>query len=143
MVVIQGRPLVAGRAEGPALASDEPLSFWGGYDHHTGEITDRRHPLSGTVAKGAILALPFTRGSSTTTPVLLEAARAGTAPAAIITSGPDSFLALASIVAGVMYGTVLPIIAVDPEDFCRLRAADWLRIEVDGQIQVDQMPSDP
>lgn len=138
MDIIQGRPLVAGRAEGQVLASNEPLSFWGGYDHRTGEITDRRHPLSGAVAAGAILAMPFTRGSSTTTPVLLEAARAGTAPAAIVTSGVDSFLALASIVAGVMYGSVLPIISVAPEDFDRLRTGDRLRIEVDGKIWLDQ-----
>jgi predicted aconitase with swiveling domain len=134
VVVIEGRPLVAGRAEGRVLASDEPLSFWGGYDHRTGEITDRRHPLSGAMAAGKVLALPFTRGSSTTTPVLLEAARAGTAPAAIITSGVDSFLALASVVAGEMYGTVLPIVAVTPGDFCRLRTGDWLRIQADGQV---------
>jgi predicted aconitase with swiveling domain len=134
--VIQGRPVVAGRAEGQVLASNEPLSFWGGYDHQTGEITDRRHPLSGAIAAGAILALPFTRGSSTTTPVLLEAARAGTAPAAVVTSGVDSFLALASIVAGVMYGTILPIVAVAPEDFGQLQTGDWLQIETDGKITV-------
>ena len=40
--LIQGRPVVAGVAEGRCLVSDEPLSFWGGYDHRTGEITDRR-----------------------------------------------------------------------------------------------------
>jgi predicted aconitase with swiveling domain len=66
--------------------------------------------------------------------VLLEAARAGTAPAAIVTSGVDSFLALASIVAGEMYGTVLPVLAVTPEDFGRLRTGDWVRIETDGQL---------
>ena len=35
--------------------SAEPLSFWGGYNYHTGEITDRRHPLSGQVAAGRVL----------------------------------------------------------------------------------------
>ena len=45
--VMQGEPIVAGAAQGEALVSDEPLSFWGGYDYHTGEIIDRRHPLSG------------------------------------------------------------------------------------------------
>ena len=36
--VIQGRVLVAGAVEGAALASTEPLSFWGGYDQTSGEI---------------------------------------------------------------------------------------------------------
>lgn len=132
--VIEGRPVVAGRAEGVALVSDEPLSFWGGYDHRSGEITDRRHPLSGQIAAGRILAVPSSRGSSTATAVLLEAARAGTAPAAIVTTGVDAFFALGSIVAREMYGVILPVVAVTPEDFARLHTGDSLRISEDGRI---------
>lgn len=116
------------------LVANEPLSFWGGYDYHTGEITDRRHPLSGQIAAGKILAVPFTRGSSTTTAVLLEAVRAGTAPAAIITTGVDSFLALASIVANVMYQSPIPIVAVSSDDFAGLRTGDLLNINEEGRI---------
>src|SRR5512135_3095293 len=94
---LQGRPLIKGRAQGVALVSDEPLSFWGGYDWKTGEIIDRHHALSGMLAKGRVLAIPFSRGSSTTTAVLLEAIRAGTAPAAILTLDADFFFALASV----------------------------------------------
>jgi predicted aconitase with swiveling domain len=134
--LIQGRPVVAGRAEGQVFVSDDPLSFWGGYDYRTGEITDRRHPLSGTKAAGHILAVPFSRGSSTTTAVLLEAARAGTAPAALVTTGADPFFALASIVANIMYARPIPIVAVAPGDFSKLRTGDWLRIENDGSIYI-------
>ena len=96
---IEGRVLVPGEAQGEALVSREPLSFWGGYDQNTGEIIDRRHPLSGVVAAGRILVIPSSRGSSTTTAVLLEAIRLGTAPAALLTTTADTFLTLASIVA--------------------------------------------
>ena len=78
-VILKGDVIIAGECEGELLASPEPLSFWGGYDYHTGEITDRRHPLSGEIAAGKVLGVPFSRGSSTTTAVLLEAVRAGTA----------------------------------------------------------------
>ena len=105
--VIAGRAVVEGDAEGEALVTSEALSFWGGYDFHTGEIIDKHHPLAGVRAAGRILAVPFSKGSSTTTAVLLEAVRAGTAPAAILTTGVDSFFALASIVADVMYGEVV------------------------------------
>jgi predicted aconitase with swiveling domain len=134
--LIQGRPVVAGVAEGRGLVSNEPLSFWGGYDHRTGEITDRRHPLSGAMASGAILAVPFSRGSSTTTAVLLEAVRAGTAPAAIVTVGIDSFFALAAIVARELYGCTIPIVAVTAGDFANLHTGDRLHIEASGQIEV-------
>ena len=134
--LIRGKPVVRGRGQGEALVSDEPLSFWGGYDYHTGEITDRRHPLSGAIAGGRVLAVPFTRGSSTTTAVLLEAVRAGTAPAAILTTGVDSFFALASIVANEMYSKPIPIIALSPEEFARLRTGDRLTINEDGSIHI-------
>ena len=132
--IIQGHPIIPGSAEGVGLVANEPLSFWGGYDYHTGEITDRRHPLSGQIAAGKILAVPFTRGSSTTTAVLLEAVRAGTAPGAIITTGVDSFLTLASIVANVMYQSPIPIIAVSSDDFAGLRTGDLLNINEEGRI---------
>jgi predicted aconitase with swiveling domain len=141
--VLQGQVVVPGQAEGLALASREPLSFWGGYDYHTGEIIDRRHPLSGSVAAGRILAVPFTRGSSTTTAVLLEAIRAGTAPAAILTTGPDSFFALASFVADELYGRPIPVVALDPADFDLVRTGQWLRLETDGRVRVtaEESPS--
>ncbi len=134
---IEARALVRGRAAGLALVSSEPLSFWGGYDPKTGEILDRRHPLSGELAAGRVLAIPFTKGSSTTTQILLEAIRAGTAPAAIVSRGSDSFLALASIVADEMYGKPIPILSVSPEDFARLRTGQRIAIEETGRIEIE------
>jgi len=57
--LMRGRVVVAGEATGEVLLSSQPLSFWGGYDHRTGEIIDRRHPLSGQIAAGRILATPM------------------------------------------------------------------------------------
>lgn len=107
-ISLRGKVIIPGEVRGIALVGNEPLSFWGGYDWKTGEIIDRRHRLSGAIAKDKILAVPFTRGSSTTTAVLLEAIRAKTAPAAIITTGTDFFFALASVVADALYTSPLP-----------------------------------
>jgi len=134
--VIKGRPLVAGCAEGEVLLSDKPLSFWGGYDANTGEIIDRRHPLSGQFAAGRILALPFSRGSSTTTAVLLESMRAGTSPAAILTIGVDTFYALASIVAEELFKETIPVLSLTPRDFERLENGDTAKISQSGEILV-------
>ncbi len=134
-LTFKGKAVVKGTARGVALVSGEPLSFWGGYDYHTGEITDRRHPLSGSIAAGRVLALPFTRGSSTTTAILLEAVHLGTAPAAILTTGVDAFFALASIVASEMYARPVPIVALTPEDFAQLRSGDEVELGEDGVIR--------
>jgi uncharacterized protein len=135
-MIFQGRMIIPGEANGIALVSQEPLSFWGGYDWKTGEITDRRHELSGSIAKGQILALPFTRGSSTTTAVLLEAIRAGTAPKAILTTNVDFFFALASVVADELYSSPLPLVALEEKDFKKLKTGDEIHILSDGNIAV-------
>lgn len=128
--------VVPGKASGEVLKSSEPLSFWGGYDAATGEIVDRRHPLSGMIAAGKVLVVPSTIGSSTTSAILLEAVRAGTAPAAIVSRGRDAFLSLASIVADEMYQKPIPILAASGVDFDRLRSGQTLAIDADGTVTI-------
>ncbi|MGE5373945.1 MAG: aconitase X swivel domain-containing protein [Bacteroidota bacterium] len=137
-LILQGTVVIPGRAHARALVSHEPLSFWGGYDWQTGEIIDRRHDLSGAIGKGRILAIPFTRGSSTTTAVLLEAIRAGTAPSAIITTGVDFFFALASVVADELYTSPLPLIALAEGEFEQLRSEYDIEITSGGKVIVNR-----
>ena len=133
-LTLQGKVIIPGTARAQALVSDEPLSFWGGYDWQTGEIIDRRHKLSGAIAKDKILAIPFTRGSSTTTAVLLEAIRARTAPAAIITTDTDLFFALASVVADELYRSPLPLVSLAQNDFALLKTDDEIQIMDSGKL---------
>ena len=135
-LTFQGTVVIPGEAHARALVSQEPLSFWGGYDWKTGEIIDRRHSLSGSIATDKVLAIPFTRGSSTTTAVLLEAIRAGTAPAAIITTGVDFFFALASVVADELYTSPLALIALSEAEFRQLRTDDDIQITDQGTVIV-------
>lgn len=133
-----GRAIVPGDCEGVALVTSEPLSFWGGYDFNTGTIIDAHHPLIGVHAAGTILAVPFSKGSSTTTAVLLEAVRAGTAPAAMLTTGVDSFFALASIVADLMYGKSFPVVALDGADFALLVSGQHVVVERSGAVRLSE-----
>lgn len=134
--LIKAKSIVAGQAKGKALVSREPLSLWGGYDQETGEIIDRRHPLSGQIASGRVLVLPHSRGSSTTTAVLLEALRAGTAPVAILTTAEDAFFALAGIVAEEMYGSAIPILAITDKALGRIETGQRIEIDIDGTIRL-------
>jgi len=111
----EARTLVPGTAEGRALVLDEPLSFWGGIDPQSGDITDVRHPQHGASVTGRILVMPSGRGSSSSSSVLTEAIRVGTAPAAIVLGEADPILALGAIVARELYGKATPVVvAVDP-----------------------------
>ena len=136
-LILIGKPVISGKASGIALVSREPLSFWGGYDWKSGEITDRRHPLSGENARGKVLVVPFKRGSSTTTAVLLEAISEGTAPASIVTTATDFFFALASVVAGELYEKSFPLIALSESDFGMIKTGDQVEVTEDGKLIVN------
>ena len=112
----EGRTLVPGEARGPALVLSEPLSFWGGLDPATGAIIDVHHPQLGAVVTSTVLVMPGGRGSSSSSSVLAEAIRAGTAPAAIVLTEPDPIIALGAIVARELYGASIPIIEVEKND---------------------------
>ena len=129
---IEGRALLTGRAVGDAVVLDEPLSFWGGFDPHSGRIIDRRHPQTGSPVTGRILVMPSGRGSSSSSSVLAEAIRAGTGPAAIVLAEPDGILVLGALVARELYGKELPVLVLGPRDFSRIKWGDT--VEIDGGV---------
>ncbi len=113
-----GYAVVAGTAQGPLVRLDEPLSFWGGFDPETGEIIDVHHPQRGLDLRGAVVAMPAGRGSSSASSVILEAIRAGAAPAALLLTEPDEIIALGAIVGHELYDVSLPIlVGVDDVGF--------------------------
>ena len=131
----EARTLVAGMAEGPALVLDEPLSLWGGLDPGTGEIVDVRHPQRGANVAGRVLVMPSGRGSSSSSSVLAEAIRSGTAPAAIVLGEPDPILPLGAIVARELYGTVVPIVVVTNET---IRSGEVVKVRAaPGGVEVE------
>jgi predicted aconitase with swiveling domain len=128
MRTIAARSLVDGEAEGAIALLSIPLSFWGGLDPASGRIIDRSHPAFGEALSGRVLAMPSGRGSSSTSSVLAEAIRRGTAPAAIILAAPDAIIAVGAIVARKLYGAACPILVCDPADFHFLAAGQRVRI---------------
>ncbi|TPM38171.1 DUF126 domain-containing protein [Mesorhizobium sp. B2-3-4] len=108
---------LAGSAEGRALVFSQPLSFWGGVDAESGEIIDHSHPGLGQNVAGRILVMPSGRGSSSSSSVLAEAIRRGTAPAGILLERPDPILAVGAIVAEFLYGIGMPLAVCDTASF--------------------------
>ncbi|MEO8208802.1 MAG: DUF126 domain-containing protein [Chloroflexota bacterium] len=137
-MAFRGRVLVAGRAEGVALVLDAPLSLWGGFDPRTGRIIDRAHPQLGARAGGRILVMPAGRGSSSSSSVLAEAVRAGTAPRAIILAVEDPILLIGALVAGELYGETPPLLVAGRAFHRAVRTGDRVAIDPNGRIAVFQ-----
>ena len=113
-MLIDGRTLALGRAAGPLLLLETPLSLWGGIDLADGRIVDQTHPQAGACISGQILAMPASRGSSSSSSALVELARAGRAPIAIILTERDPILVVGALVADDLYGIRIPIVTISP-----------------------------
>lgn len=104
---------MAGRASGELVILDHGLSFWGGFEPESGRIIDRTHPQFGKSLTGKIVYIPHGRGSSSSSSVLAEAMRIGTAPAGLVLGEPDSILVIGSLVARLLYDVECPIYVGD------------------------------
>jgi 3-oxoadipate enol-lactonase len=129
--------LIAGApARAELLRLDAPLSFWGGVDPRTGRIVDVRHPQHGACVAGRLLAMPGAIGSSSSSSVLLELARAGKAPAAILMVEPDAILLLGLVVAREMGWPAPPAARIAREAFARL-SPGWYAIDGNGGVRLE------
>lgn len=125
---VETRALTAGTADGPLLLLDTPLSLWGGVDLQTSEIVDRTHPQQGTTIANRILAMSGARGSSSSSSALVEIARVGRAPAAIILGQFDPILVMGALVAEELYGVKIPIV---------LWEGSWTQLVHEQRLRID------
>jgi 2-haloacid dehalogenase len=140
-VELRGRALLAGEAAGTALVLEAPLSFWGGLDPRSGRLCDHHHPQLGAMVAGRVLVMPSGRGSSSSSSVLAEAVRLGTAPAAILLAEPDEILLLGALVAEYLYGRACPILVLPETAHATIVTGD--RVVVRGDRVALNRPPDP
>jgi predicted aconitase with swiveling domain len=127
--VLTGKISHPGVAEGEVLLLTEPVSFWGGVDHH-GEIIDVHHAQHKAKMTNKILVMPSGRGSSSATAVLAELIRTGDGPLAIIMLQCDTILVIGALVSAEIYGRSMPIVELDQEQYAQL--SDGMRVSVDA-----------
>lgn len=136
MIKIDGRFLVASLSRdseeeltslwppAPVMASDVPLSFWGGIDPVTGVVIDTSHPLAGLSVTGKILCLPSGRGSCTASQVLLELILRNMAPAALVLRDSDGLACVGAIVAQEIFQLgYLDILCIGDSGYSQLLAS--------------------
>lgn len=133
------RSVLGGAAQGPVIATQEALSFWGGVDPATARVIDVHHPLHGSCLTGAILMMPSSRGSCTGSGVLLDLVLNGRAPAALVFSEAEDVLTLGALIASELFGKALPVLRLEPQAFAALSRAKAARIgdtaiEADGLV---------
>lgn len=130
-----GHVLVAGSAHALGVVLLEPLSFWGGFDPITGQITDVHHPQHGLSIANSIVVMTSGRGSSSASSVIAEAVRLGTAPAGFVLTDVDEIIVLGCLVGHELYNTTTPVLVLDPERHAMIRNGQPLTITTGGGIR--------
>ena len=123
MKVLTGRVIKAGRAEGVALVSPEPIGFFGMVDAETGVVVEKGHPLEGESVAGRVLVFPTGKGSTVGSYSLYRLAKAGRAPAAIVNAESEPIVAVGAIIGDI------PM--VDRVDIEQIHTGDL--VSVDGE----------
>lgn len=90
-----------GKAEGEALVTREPISFYQGINPETGVVIEKNHELEGTNISGKILVFPMEKGSSAGAFHLYEMVKCKTAPKGIINLKADPIIALGAIISNI------------------------------------------
>jgi predicted aconitase with swiveling domain len=131
-IVLRGRKVVGGVAEGEALVTRETISGWGGVNALQGTVIETRHELRGVSFKDKVLVFPGAKGSSGWSVVFHTARLAGTAPKALVFNEMTTKVALGAVVMRVPAVTDLDR---DPLDV--IETGDWVVVNGDaGTVEV-------
>ena len=125
-VRMQGRIIKAGRAEGEALVSPEPIGFLGGIDPETGHVVEPGHSLQGECVTDRVLVFPTGKGSTVGSYTLYRMAVSGAAPVAIVNAESEAIVAVGAIMADI------PM--VDRVDITQIRTGDWVQVDEDWVV---------
>ncbi|MFM1778078.1 MAG: hypothetical protein RL741_696 [Actinomycetota bacterium] len=133
--ILTGKTSHPGAANGEVLVLTEPVSFWGGVNHH-GEIIDVHHAQHKAKMTNKILVMPSGRGSSSATAVLAELIRTGDGPLGIVMLQCDTILVIGALVSAEIYGISMPIVELAQAEYDELTDGMNVEIAADSQSQV-------
>ncbi len=127
IIELNGRKVVAGRAEGEALVTTETISGWGGINERTGTVIERRHEMRGVSFAGKILVFPGAKGSSGWSAYFHMTRLNGVQPAAMIFTRMTTKIALGAVVTRVPAMTEL-----DQDPLSVIETGDWVVVDADA-----------
>ncbi len=131
-IILRGRKVVGGVAEGEALVTTDTISGWGGIDPRTGAVIETRHELRGQSFKDKVLVFPGAKGSSGWSHYFHLARLSGAAPKAMVFNVMTTKVALGAVV------TRAPAVTdLDRDPLEVIETGDWVRVDGDaGTVEI-------
>jgi predicted aconitase with swiveling domain len=123
-MILKGRKVAKGTAQGEALVSSDGISFYGGVEPETGKVVEKGHPIEGQSVSGKALVFPTGKGSTVGSYTLYQMKKLGTAPVAIINREIETIIAVGAIIAGIP--------CVDKIDIGKIKTGDLVKVDADS-----------
>ena len=128
-MILKGRMISKGIGEGEILKSETAMSFLGGVDPADGKISEVDHPLNGQSIKDKVFVFPTGKGSTVGSYVLLQLAKNGNGPKAIINEKAEPIVAVGAIISDI------PMI--DSIDISQLKDGQNVSVNADeGTVEI-------
>lgn len=135
-IVLRGRKVVGGCAEGEAIVTQDTISGWGGINERDGTIIERRHELRGRSFRDKVLVFPGAKGSSGWSAYFHMARLNGVAPRAMIFNKMTTKIALGAVVTRAPAMTDL-----DQDPLLVIETGDWVKVDADnGVVEILKRP---
>lgn len=128
-IILHGRKICGGCAEGEALVTRETISGWGGIDPMTGTIIETHHELRGVSFKDKVLVFPGAKGSSGWSNAFHMTRLTNSAPRAMLFNVMTTKIALGAVVLRVPTLTDL-----DQNPLDVIATGDWVKVDADRGI---------
>ena len=132
-MILKGRKVMGGNAEGEALVSTEPVSFYGGVDPVSGCVTEPGHCCCGEKITGKVFVFPTGKGSTVGSYVIYRMKKLGTAPAAIINMETEAILATGCVISDI---PLVDKLDQNPVDVIKTGMRVKVRAD-DGVVEID------
>jgi predicted aconitase with swiveling domain len=128
-MIMKGRMISKGHAEGLAIVSKKPISFFGGVDPNTGVVLEKGHDLEGQSVKDRIFVFPNGTGSTVGSYTMLRLRKNKSGPKAIINRDCETIVAVGAIISDTP--------CVDKVDIDKIKTGDRVVVNADrGEVVV-------
>ena len=128
-VILKGHKVSKGEAQGQALVSHTPISFFGGVNPQTGLVVEKGHELEGVSISDKILVFPVGKGSTAGSYRIYELLYYKKAPRAIINLRADSVVAIGAIISNI------PMVdRLEPNPLQVIKTGDIVEVDADKGI---------
>jgi predicted aconitase with swiveling domain len=128
-IVLRGRKVIGGTAEGEAIVTKEAVSFLGGVNPDKGLVVERGHELEGQSITGKIFVFPRGKGSTAGPYIIYAMAKRKTAPAAMINVEAEPIIAV-----GAAMGNIPLVDRLDENPLEVIADGDYIKIDGDQGI---------